>query len=236
MTLGRSPTVHACLALFAIALALAACTSTPPPPRELAGHYELAGVMEMGSQLLLDEQGSFEAALYYGNLDIHARGRWTMVDGQVELAVRPKPMLPKEALDIASTDFAEPSTAAQGGGHYRLSSFSMSVDAMQTPLEVRWLFDDGSEQQTVWSASVFDDLNLPVRADRTLKRLGVRAAHPRDHFEWMEVLPDERHFTVVRTLVREGEPREFFHGMRLTPRGNCLLVDMGAATGCYRRR
>lgn len=235
MAPGRSTTACACLALAAIALVLAACTSTPPPPRELAGHYELAGVMEMGSQLLLHEQGSFEAVLYYGSLDIHARGRWSMVGGQVELAVRPKPSLPRETLELGVNRHAKPS-ASQDDGLYRLGSFSMSFDAIDSPLEVRWVLDDGSEQQTVWNGSLFEDLILPVHADGTLKRLGVRAARSGDHFEWMEVLPDERHFTVVRTLHREGEPRALFHGMRLTPRGNCLLVDMGAATGCYRRR
>jgi len=42
----------------------------------------------MGSQLLLHEQGTFEAVLYYGSLDIQGRGRWAMVDGQIELRER----------------------------------------------------------------------------------------------------------------------------------------------------
>jgi hypothetical protein len=120
MARGKPSSRCARLALVVLALTLAACTNTSPPPRELAGRYELIGVVEMGSQLLLHEQGTFEAVLYYGSLDIQGRGRWVMVDGQVEL--------------------------------------------------------------------------------------------------------------------RERGPRAFFHKMRLTPRGNCLLVDMGANTGCYRRR
>jgi hypothetical protein len=236
MALGKFSSSCARTALAALALTLAACSSTSPPPRELAGHYELVGVMEMGSQLLLREQGTFEAVLYYGSTDINARGRWSMVDGQVELDVRPKPILPKETLGIATTDFTEPSAAAENHENYRLSSFSMSLDAMQTPLEVRWLFDDDSEQQTVWNASEIEDAVLPIRAGRTLKMLGIRAAGADDHFVWADVLPDERHFTVIRTLLQEGEPRAFFHKMRLTPSGNCLLVDMGSNTGCYRRR
>ncbi len=236
MARGKPSSRCARLALVAIALALAACTNTSPPPRELAGRYELVGVMEIGSQLLLHERGTFEAVLYYGFTDINARGRWFIVDGQVELDVRPKPTLPKEALGIAATDFTEPSTAAESNANYRLSSFSMSLDAMQPPLEVRWVFDDDSEQQTAWNASVFEDVVLPVRAGRTLKMLGVRASRTNDDFVWAEVLPDERHFTVIRTLLQAGELRSFFHKMKLTPRGNCLLVDMGANTGCYRRR
>ncbi|MGK9046502.1 hypothetical protein KXR63_03940 [Stutzerimonas chloritidismutans] len=88
MAHGESSSPYARLALASLALTLAACTSTPPPPRELAGHYQLVGVMEMSSLLLLDEQGTFEAVLYYGNLDIQAQGRWAMVDGQIELRER----------------------------------------------------------------------------------------------------------------------------------------------------
>ncbi|WP_454911512.1 hypothetical protein [Stutzerimonas chloritidismutans] len=88
MTRGKPSPRRARLALAALALTLAACTSTSPSPRELAGCYELVGVMEMGSQLLLHEQGTFEAVLYYGSLDIQGRGRWAMVDGQIELRER----------------------------------------------------------------------------------------------------------------------------------------------------
>lgn len=88
MARGKPSSRCARLALVAFALALAACTNTSPPPRELAGRYELVGVPEMGSQLLLQEQGTFEAVLYYGSLDIQGRGRWAMVDGRIELRER----------------------------------------------------------------------------------------------------------------------------------------------------
>ncbi|MGE6687511.1 hypothetical protein ACQKFE_05905 [Stutzerimonas stutzeri] len=88
MARGKSSSRCARLALAALALTLAACTNTSPPQRELAGRYELVGVVEMGSQLLLHEQGTFEAVLYYGSLDIQGRGRWAMVDGQIELRER----------------------------------------------------------------------------------------------------------------------------------------------------
>ena len=80
MARGKPSSRCARLALAALALTLAACTNTSPPPRELAGRYELVGVMEMGSQLLLREQGTFEAVLYYGSLDIRVEGTgqwWT---------------------------------------------------------------------------------------------------------------------------------------------------------------
>ena len=41
-----------------------------------AGHYSLVGVMEVGSELLLKTDGSFEFALAYGALDLMSEGKW----------------------------------------------------------------------------------------------------------------------------------------------------------------
>ncbi len=62
---------------------------TPPAAAEaaLAGEYELGGVMETGSGLLLRGDGSFEWYFSYGALDLGARGKWTRKGDTVELAV-----------------------------------------------------------------------------------------------------------------------------------------------------
>src|ERR1700757_2187375 len=43
---------------------------------DMAGHYILRGVMEVGSELLLKSDGSFEYALAYGAADYWAKGTW----------------------------------------------------------------------------------------------------------------------------------------------------------------
>ena len=43
---------------------------------DLAGHYVLRGVMEVGSELLLKSDGSFEYMLAYGAADYWAKGTW----------------------------------------------------------------------------------------------------------------------------------------------------------------
>ena len=53
----------------------------------LAGEYQLDGVMETGSGLLLRADGSFEWYFSYGALDLGARGRWTRTGEVVALAV-----------------------------------------------------------------------------------------------------------------------------------------------------
>jgi hypothetical protein len=52
---------------------------------DLAGHYILQGVMEVGSELLLKPDGSFEYMLAYGAADYWAKGRWRYEKNNVVL-------------------------------------------------------------------------------------------------------------------------------------------------------
>jgi hypothetical protein len=45
--------------------------------QDVAGHYVLRGVMEVGSELLLKPDGKFEFMLAYGAADYWAKGTWT---------------------------------------------------------------------------------------------------------------------------------------------------------------
>ncbi len=52
---------------------------------DLAGHYVLRDVMEVGSELLLKSDGTFEYALTYGAADYWAKGTWRHDDNRVVL-------------------------------------------------------------------------------------------------------------------------------------------------------
>jgi uncharacterized protein len=52
---------------------------------DVAGHYILRDVMEVGSELLLKSDGSFEYALTYGAADYWAKGTWQHEDNRVVL-------------------------------------------------------------------------------------------------------------------------------------------------------
>jgi hypothetical protein len=56
-----------------------------PADPTLAGHYEMHGVMEVGSELLLKADGQFQYMLAYGALDELASGCWTRHGGLVTL-------------------------------------------------------------------------------------------------------------------------------------------------------
>lgn len=74
----RRATAAAFAALVAVSPASAA--------ERLAGHYYLNGVTEVGSELLLRDDGRFEWFLAYGAMDRSASGRWTEADGRVVLS------------------------------------------------------------------------------------------------------------------------------------------------------
>jgi hypothetical protein len=52
---------------------------------DLAGHYVLKDVMEVGSELLLASDGGFEYTLAYGAADYWAKGTWRRKDNSVVL-------------------------------------------------------------------------------------------------------------------------------------------------------
>ena len=78
----------------ALLLAIAGCTQTAgagtggckPADLRLAGHYYLNGIIEVGSELLLRPDGSFEFMLVYGALDQYGKGCWR-VEGSSVLVV-----------------------------------------------------------------------------------------------------------------------------------------------------
>ncbi|MCR5858506.1 hypothetical protein [Mesorhizobium sp. J428] len=58
----------------------------------LAGHYYLNGVMEVGSELLLRKDGSFEFMLAYGANDQYGKGCWAQDGSKISLVPRrPQP-------------------------------------------------------------------------------------------------------------------------------------------------
>ena len=52
---------------------------------DLAGHYYLQNVREVGSELMLKSDGSFDYMLAYGAADYWAKGKWQSQDGAVIL-------------------------------------------------------------------------------------------------------------------------------------------------------
>ena len=66
-------------------VSLGVLAALPVQGQDLAGHYVLQGVMEVGSELVLNADGSFEYGLAYGAADYWAKGTWRQKDNAVVL-------------------------------------------------------------------------------------------------------------------------------------------------------
>ncbi|CAN7710795.1 hypothetical protein [Aminobacter sp. LjRoot7] len=75
----------AALGLLSLAAGLATAEACSPGDPKLAGHYYLNGVMEVGSELLLRPNGSFEFMLAYGANDQYGKGCWIKRGSTVEV-------------------------------------------------------------------------------------------------------------------------------------------------------
>lgn len=81
------------VAAIALPLAAAACVSSSGAgaagctagDTRYAGHYYLNGVMEVGSELLLKPDGSFEFRLAYGANDQYGKGCWVARGSTIEV-------------------------------------------------------------------------------------------------------------------------------------------------------
>ncbi|AZP14146.1 hypothetical protein [Undibacterium parvum] len=76
----------------------------------LAGHYYLSGVTEVGSELLLKRDGSFEWAMSYGAMDQQSQGTWKLRDGKLVLTSKAlkarRPFLSLKGVEPWSDDAA----------------------------------------------------------------------------------------------------------------------------------
>jgi hypothetical protein len=73
---------------------------------EAAGHYVLQGVREVGSELLLRTDGTFEYMLAYGAADYSATGKWRSDAGAVILTTAVKEQPPFRLVGSSSTQDA----------------------------------------------------------------------------------------------------------------------------------
>ncbi|WP_064116466.1 hypothetical protein [Pseudomonas fluorescens] len=78
-------------AFFLTALMWLPVTQASADTAPLDGHYYLSGAMEMGAELLLRKDGTFDAGVAYGSADGFAKGTWQVENQTVTLKSATKP-------------------------------------------------------------------------------------------------------------------------------------------------
>ncbi len=137
--------------------------------KALAGHYYLRGMMEVGSELLLKEDGSYEWFISYGSVDQASKGSW-QVDGQ-EITLKAVgvtdgrvPVTPQESGDWS--DYAE----------YRLRSEMAELESAKRALRCPSM-TLASTTNVAYTANAKPDPRLAPKARDALKSLaGLRLA------------------------------------------------------------
>ncbi|WP_266159438.1 hypothetical protein [Dyella silvatica] len=81
----RNTALLACCVATGLGANAALAATCAPADATLAGHYYLEGVSEVGSEILLRPDGSFDYMLAYGAEDHLAKGCWSHHGEQVSL-------------------------------------------------------------------------------------------------------------------------------------------------------
>jgi hypothetical protein len=157
----------------AILAALLLANATPafagPEHKELSGHYYLQGVMEVGSELLLKDDGSYQWFMSYGSVDQSSKGSWTVDASGVHMTpAKPEggrvPVKLNEAADWS--DYAE----------YRLRQKLAKLEEAQLSSRCPSM-TMGSSADAAYATDWKPDPSLSGQAAETLKPLeGLRIA------------------------------------------------------------
>ncbi|MCL1634586.1 hypothetical protein M2650_08080 [Luteimonas sp. SX5] len=150
----------------------------------LVGHYYLNGVMETGSEMLLNADGRFQWMMVYGALDQTAQGRWHRIGDRVVLQSDP----------VAKTPEFRPFTDAEMQSHPPSSADAWTAvvgipeQGPMSGVEVMFESDDGKTQTRITGADGMATLQ-PFPKGRNWTRAALRRQGRNEAWQWF-ALPE----------------------------------------------
>lgn len=207
--------------LFLMTLAVASAVSAATSATDLPGHYYLRG-REIGSQILLKPDNTFEAMIVYGGAQGAAKGRWKR-DGQTLTLTSDAVEPPAEKLlfDLSRTrslaELADDKTSTQAQDNYVLDlkyARSRPVPTIE-PVAVQFEFNQGAAQQWLWNNAQGRQFYLPFSDARTLTRIGFPTGDAAQPLQWFAIKPSTRVLSLNWTVDRSNQhlsydkPEEF---------------------------
>lgn len=171
------------LALLASGLLSTASATKPSTPTpDVAGHYYLSGMTEVGSELLLKPSGEFDWMLAYGARDMVARGRWTL---NGKLVVLTTSASAKGAFRLFEEDELNVTKQPKAG------SWVAIVGVPHTgPIEdVEVQFAAKSGKTATATSQSNGDAIVSMPAGEQWVRAGLRRARSQDNWAWIDVPP-----------------------------------------------
>jgi hypothetical protein len=178
--------------------------------QELAGHYYLHGVHEVGSELLLHPDGRFEYFLAYGAYDETASGTWTVAGGRVLLNTTGISAPPRFRLKQRASKPDKPLTIlVQDQNGRGLAGIDISIDYGDKNL------DTGYTQEYGWQAA--GPRGLPQAIGLGIKMYNLEP-------QWFKVAGTSDNYYVFE--FSPGDlGRAKFQNTPLTPENGDLIME-----------
>jgi len=224
-----------CLSIAALALVcwLNPALATPASKSDdLTGHYYLRNVREVGAELLLKPDGSFEWGMSYGAVDQYAAGKWQRQDGKVVLQSAGLDKEPDFRLfrdeELRIRKPAEPGTW--------LAIVGMPGTGPMAGVEVTFESKAGKAVTAVTNRN--GDASVEMPASDTWARAGLRREGSKAPLQWFAI-PAGRAATHLTAFAVDDiaylSPQPF-KTMQLLVKDGTLIVDDGSGRMVYERQ
>ena len=173
-----------CAPALSLAAEKTAASASPADKSSLAGHYYLNGRTEVGSELLLKADGSFQWGLSYGAVDQFARGTWSLQGNSVTLTSAPQGVPNFKLFDADDYHNTHP---AEAGVWIAIVGFPH-----QGPLaNVEVQFESASGRSATAVSVRNGDAIVKMPATEQWKRAGLRMKDSKAPLQWID-MPAER--------------------------------------------
>ncbi|MFC5473943.1 hypothetical protein [Paraherbaspirillum soli] len=197
-----------------------AAPSDDAAKQALVGHYYLQGKTELGSELLLKNDGRFQWTMSYGAEDRFAQGRWSLDKGEVALVAVPPDKEP--VFRLFREDELRIVKPADAGSWVAI----VGVPNVGPAVGMEVKFESKSGKTVTAKTDRNGDAEVSMPADETWARAGLRRS---GDWQWFAI-PAERAAARIASFalddVTQILPQAFEH-MELKVRDGRLEMDEG---------
>lgn len=198
---------------------------------EVAGHYYLHGVREVGSELLLRPDGAFQWMISYGSVDRFAQGRWQRQGDKVQLkASAPEAEPVYRVFDEGELNLRKP----PADGRW-VAIVGMPRVGPMSGVEVHFVGQSGRELRAVTDRN--GDAQVTAPAGDSWVRAGLRRAGSQAAPQWLAV-PEARSRERIAAFAVDDTAYvlpQAFREATLRVEGEALLMELEGQALRYQR-
>ncbi len=198
---------------------------------EVAGHYYLSGVREVGSELLLRPDGAFQWMISYGAVDRFAQGRWQRQGDKVQLRTSPPEAEPvyrvfrEDELNIRKPP---------ADGRW-VAIVGMPNVGPMSGVEVHFVGQSGQALQAVTDRN--GDAQVAAPAGDSWVRVGLRRAGSQAAPQWLALPPARSSARIAAFAVDDTAYvlPQAFRQATLRVEGDALIMELEGQALRYQR-